>query len=250
MWMDVVDLRDFYASGTGQMARRMIRRRIRELWPDTKGLNVMGLGFATPYLNPFRAEAQRVTAVMPAGQGVLHWPTEGRRLSCLADDALLPLPDLSMDRIVLVHALECSEQVRPMMREVWRVLAGNGRLLVVVPNRRGLWARFERTPLGFGRPYSNGQLTGLLRDCLFTPTRTDAALFAPPSRSRMIRSSSLAIENIGHRWFKGFAGVLMVEATKQLYGVNPEATASRSKSYLPLPQRNRPASNPGVRRQR
>ncbi|MCP5368310.1 MAG: methyltransferase domain-containing protein [Hyphomicrobiales bacterium] len=248
MWMDAVDLRDFYASATGQMARRMVRRRIRDLWPDARGLNVLGLGYATPYLSPFRAEAQRVAAVMPAAQGVLHWPLEGRSLTCLADDADLPLPDLSMDRILLVHALECSEQVRPMMREVWRVLAGNGRLLVVVPNRSGLWARLERTPLGHGRPYSTGQLTRLLRDCLFTPTRTDAALFAPPTTSRMVRSSSLAIENIGHRWFKGFAGVIMVEATKQLYGVNTEAEAKRRKAYLPLPRRNHPAPTPGVRR--
>ena len=66
MWMDVVDLRDFYASDLGQMARRLIRRRIRAAWPDTHGLSVLGLGYAVPFLHPFRAESTRVIAAMPA----------------------------------------------------------------------------------------------------------------------------------------------------------------------------------------
>jgi len=52
MWNDVVDLRDFYRSALGQVARLMIRRRIQAFWPDTRGLRVLGLGFATPYLLP------------------------------------------------------------------------------------------------------------------------------------------------------------------------------------------------------
>ena len=38
-----------------------------------------------------------------------------------------------------------------------------GKLVIVTPNRRGLWARFEHTPFGTGRPFSRGQLTELLR---------------------------------------------------------------------------------------
>ena len=37
MWIDVVDLRDFYASSLGQVARRMIRRQLRTLWPNVTG---------------------------------------------------------------------------------------------------------------------------------------------------------------------------------------------------------------------
>ena len=55
MWTDAVDLRDFYATTLGQVARRMIRRRIRPVWPDVTGLSVLGLGYATPFLQPFRA---------------------------------------------------------------------------------------------------------------------------------------------------------------------------------------------------
>jgi SAM-dependent methyltransferase len=217
MWTDAIDLRDFYASPLGRVARRMIGRRLRELWPDVRGLNILGLGYATPFLGVFRSEAQRVVAAMPAAQGVLHWPSEGAGLTSLVDEVSLPFPDRSMDRILVVHAIECAERTRPMMREVWRVLADGGRVLVVAPNRRGLWARFERTPFGHGRPYSPAQLSRGLREAMFTPYQTSTALYVPPVRSRMVLSSAAAWEQIGRRWFTSFAGVVMVEASKQIY---------------------------------
>ncbi len=122
-----------------------------------------------------------------------------------------------MDRVLLVHALETSEQVGPMLKEVWRVLAGGGRLLIIAPNRRGIWARLDRTPFGSGRPYTMSQLSQLLRDELFTPVATGTALFMPPSRGRMMLRSARAWERVGVRWFPTFAGVVLVEATKQIY---------------------------------
>ncbi len=238
MWTDAVELRDFYATSLGSAARRMIRARIRAHWPDVRGLTVLGLGFATPYLGPFRAEAERVLAAMPAMQGVLRWPAEGDGLTALADEVELPLPDLSMDRVLLVHALECTERVRPMMREIWRVLSDSGRLLVVVPNRRGIWARFERTPFGHGLPYSTGQIRRLLRETMFTPVQSSAALYVPPTRSRMVLSSAPAWEEIGQRWFTAFAGVVMAEATKEIYAGQPQPSARRRRAYVRLAQKS------------
>lgn len=238
MWMDVVDLRDFYSTPLGGMARRMIRRRIRALWPDCKGMKVLGLGYTTPYLGLFKSDAERTLAFMPSSQGVLHWPNESRSLTTLVDESELPLPDLSVDRVLIVHAVECAEQLRNMLREVWRVLSGSGRVLIVVPNRRGVWARMERTPFGMGRPYSPRQLNSLLRDNMFTPLHVDQALFVPPSKSRMIMGSAPAWEKIGHRFFPGFAGVCLIEATKQIYAANPEgAIKAKRRNLVALPQR-------------
>ncbi len=217
MWSDVVDLHEFYASALGQTARRMIRRRLRELWPDTRGQRVLGLGYAAPYLRPFMGEAERVSAMMPAAQGVVHWPPEGPNATALVEEAELPLADLSIDRVLLVHALEHAEQLRPFLREIWRVMAGGGRLLVVVPNRRGLWARVDRTPFGRGHPYSADQLSRLLRDHMFQPLSTRTALYMPPVGWRLWLGSAPAWERLGERWLERFAGVVMIEAGKQLY---------------------------------
>src|SRR5258708_17113921 len=190
MYSDVVDLRDFYATRLGQVAIRRIRRRIRLIWPDLAGMRLLGMGYAVPYLRPFREEAERALAVMPSLQGVLSWPAEGPNVVALAEEAELPFDDSSMDRILLIHAVECSEQVRPLLKEVWRVLTGAGRVLVVVPNRRGIWARLDRTPFGHGHPYTPGQLSPLLRGVIFTPVESASALYIPPARTRvMLRSS-------------------------------------------------------------
>lgn len=234
MWNDVFELRQFYDSPIGQVATRMIRRRIRMIWPDVTGMRVLALGFGTPYLRPLMGEAERAIAVMPAPQGVMHWPAEGPGLVALADETEIPLPDRSIDRVLIVHCLESTEHQRGMMREVWRVMADGGRLLIVAANRRSLWARLERTPFGQGRPYSPGQLTRLVRDTMFMPVQTHAALFVPPFRSRTVLRSALAWEQLGERWFPRFAGVVLVEATKQLYaGTAVHADAHAKRAYAP-----------------
>jgi SAM-dependent methyltransferase len=237
MHSDVVDLRDFYATSLGQVACRMIRRRIRQIWPDLTGMRLLALGYAVPYLRPFREEAERVITVMPALQGVLPWPSEGPNVVALADEGELPFDDSSIHRVLLVHALESSEEVRPLLKEVWRVLSGSGRLLVVVPNRRGIWARLDRTPFGHGHPYTPAQLSLLLREELFTPVQSTTALFIPPARHRMMLGSAPAWERLGERWFTRFAGVAMVEACKQIYA-RPmvKRQTRRQRGYVPLPQ--------------
>jgi len=244
MFLDVVDLRDFYAGRLGRVARQMIGRRVRALWPELKAMRILGLGYATPYLRPYLAEAERVLAVMPAEQGVLPWPREGPNRSALSEEGELPLADFSVDRVLLVHSLEFSEQVRPLLKEIWRVLAGGGRLIVVVPNRRGIWARIENTPFGQGSPFTPGQLTHLLREEGFTPERNAAALFVPPTISRFMVRSASVWERLGERWFTTFGGVVLVEATKQIYGARPLAERAKKKSrrvYLPIPGTPSPA---------
>src|SRR5205807_2095536 len=108
MSIDVVDLRDFYSNRLGAVARHFVGRGVRKRWADTRGLRVLGIGYATPYLGLFREEAERTLAFMPAAQGVVKWPTAKPALSALVDDLELPLPDAAVDHVLLVHALEMS----------------------------------------------------------------------------------------------------------------------------------------------
>lgn len=247
MPMDVIDLRDFYGRRLGRVARQHIGRRIHAVWPDVTGLNVLGLGFATPYLGPFKARAQRVVGLMPARQGVLHWPSEGKCLTGLVDERELPLDDESMDRVLVVHGLEASEALRVMLRQIWRVLAPGGRVIIVVPNRRGLWARREATPFGHGQPFSRGQLTQLLRESMFSPSGWEVALFAPPFDWRPLLRSAGAWERVGHMLWPRFSGVILVEATKQIYAATPspvtQKVAQRVRALAPLPVPARSASS-------
>jgi SAM-dependent methyltransferase len=218
---DVVDLRSFYAQSLGVAARRFIGRGIRTRFADVRGMSVAGIGYAPPYLGLFREEAERCLAFMPAVQGVLKWPSDRPSLVALVDELELPLPDSAVDRVLLVHALEMAHDPGALLREVWRVLAAGGRLLAVVPNRRGLWARMDTTPFGHGRPYSRAQINQLLRDTWFTPIGWSEALYVPPIPRRWFLRSAVAWERTGATLSAPFAGVHIVEATKQVYRAIP-----------------------------
>lgn len=217
MTLDVVDLRQFYAQPLGTVARRFVGRGVRARWPDLRGMRVAGIGYATPYLGLFREEAERCLAFMPAAQGVMKWPSARPTLAALVEDTELPLADAAVDRVILVHALEMSQDPIGLLREVWRVLAAGGRLLAVVPNRRGLWARMDTTPFGHGRPYSRSQITALLREAWFTPTAWSEALYVPPIPRNWFLRSAVAWEGTGSAVSAPFAGVHIVEAMKQVY---------------------------------
>ncbi|MGZ8300974.1 MAG: methyltransferase domain-containing protein [Rhodoplanes sp.] len=227
MSLDVVDLRNFYAQQLGTLARRFIGLGIRARWPDTHGQRVVGLGYATPYLGLFREEAERCLAFMPAGQGVIKWPTARPALAALVEEYDLPLLDLSVDRVILVHALEMSDDAPSLLREIWRVLAPGGRLLLVIPNRRGLWARMDTTPFGYGRPYSRSQILHLLRETSFTPTSWGEALYMPPIPRGWLIRLAVAWERTGRTISAPFAGVHIVEAMKQVYRAIPARREKR-----------------------
>jgi SAM-dependent methyltransferase len=232
MQLDVADLRDFYATPLGQVARRLLAQRIRARWRGVSGSTLVGLGFTTPYIGVFRGEAARLGALMPSGQGALVWPKSGGILSALVDEDRLPLADNSVDRLLVAHCLEVAERVRPLLREMWRVLAPEGRLLIIVPNRRGVWARLDTTPFGHGQPYSRSQLESLLRQSLFTPLDWGSALHLPPFHRRMLLRSALAWERVGSRAWPGFAGVLIVEARKETMA--PIGTAAKARAMREL----------------
>ncbi len=169
MSIDVLDLRSFYATPLGAVAQRFIGASISRRWSSCVGQSVLGVGYATPYLDTLRKDTVRTLAFMPAEQGVVNWPATGLSASALVDVTALPLPDSCMDRVLIVHALEMADQPYDFLSEVWRVLAPGGRMILVAPNRAGVWARVDSTPFGHGQPYSGSQLRSLLRDALFSP---------------------------------------------------------------------------------
>jgi len=236
MQLDVVDLRDFYDRPLGVIVRRLLVQRIRTRWRGVHGLQVVGLGYAVPYIGVFRGEASRLAALMPASQGALVWPATGPVSTALVDEAMLPLADASIDRLIGVHCLETAERAGPLLREMWRVLAPEGRLLLVVPNRRGVWARLDTTPFGHGRPYSRAQLERLLTDALFTPVEWASALHMPPIDRQWLVRWATAFERAGARLWPNFAGVIIVEARKELMGAVPAAGRARRATRLATAQ--------------
>ncbi|HET9160607.1 MAG TPA: methyltransferase domain-containing protein [Caulobacteraceae bacterium] len=234
MRRDVLELRQFYATPLGAAAREMIGRKIAEAWGDPRGLDFLGVGYATPYLEMHGATARRTVAVMPAAQGVEVWPAEGRNLACLAHETALPFANALFDRVLLIHALEESDNPAALLEESWRVLAPSGRMIVVVASRRGLWSNAEATPFGHGRPYTRGQLESLVREAELEPVAWTRALYAPPIRW-MVRWAE-GFEQIGAWLWPMFSGVILMEAVKQTFAVKPRGSKVAARVFRPVLQ--------------
>lgn len=232
--MDVVALREFYSSRLGQATEASVTASISTMWQHSQGERFMGLGYPVPWLDRFSGDCERTICLMPASQGALQWPSSDHITTGLTYDDELPLRDASIDRILMVHFLEHAENADECMAEAFRVLSPGGVLMIVVPNRSGLWARFEHTPFGTGKPYSKRQLNRLLRANKFTPdVWSDALHFAPSSRDFMLKFRR-GIERFGRKLVPAFAGAICVSASKQLYQGIPVTTRAKRRVAVPV----------------
>ncbi|GAA6181400.1 MULTISPECIES: class I SAM-dependent methyltransferase [unclassified Shimia] len=229
MHLDVQDLRNFYYRSTlGRAAQKAVRDQMLELWPEAKGLTVAGFGFAVPLLRPYLPEARRVVGLMPGPQGVMPWPAGMANVSVLCEETLWPLETGHVDRLVMMHGLETSDRPSDVLQEAHRVLGPGGRALFVVPHRSGMWSRSDKTPFGFGRPYSAGQLEAQLRQHGFMPERQRATLYQPPSHKRFWRKTGVLLEGFGKTVSPVLAGgVLIVEASKRVHAAKGPGVHAR-----------------------
>lgn len=241
MRRDVLDLRAFYATPLGGAVRDLVARKIGETWQDCRDLDVLGLGYATPYLPAFLPRARRAVAAMPGAQGVETWPAGDANLACLAEEAALPFPNALFDRVLVIHGLEESDDPAACLEEVKRVLSPAGRVIVAVASRRGLWAGSEATPFGYGRPFTRTQLEVAVRDAGLEPTAWSRALYLPPLP--ILAGYAEAFEQVGSRLFPPMAGLILLEAVKQTFAVKPRG--ARAPAFAPGRLRPQPVGAAG-----
>lgn len=215
MRTDILEFHEFYSTPLGLMARDIIAARLSEAWGTAPRLSLAGFGYANPYLDPF-SEATRRLVLSPGAQGAMRWPAEGANSAALVASRHWPLPDASLDRVLVAHGLEEAPAPHRLMREIWRVLADDGRVIIIASHRRGAWSVIDSTPFAAGRPYLKHQLNALLQATMFRATAWSSALFFPPFQMRFLLRAAGAWERAGARVWPGFGGVLMVEATKEM----------------------------------
>lgn len=231
MRQGVLQLREFYASPLGRAARTMVSRKVNEAWETAQGLDVLALGYATPFLDSISRGARRAVAAMPAAQGVEAWPIGERNLACLAEETSLPFQPALFDRVLAVHALEEADNPLALLREVFRVMAPSGRAILVVTARHGLWADAEATPFGQGRPYSRHQLETLVREADLEPVGWTRALYAPPFG--WAARWAEGFEHAGALLWPPFAGLILLEVVKQTFAVRPRGQKVRARAPAP-----------------
>lgn len=213
MFRTVYDFAEFYKQPMGQMVHSVLSKRLTAWLGDCKAQRVIGIGYAHPYLESIRETSERALSIIPARLGAEAWHGQ----IVLAEESELPLETNSVDRVILIHSLEYAEILSSNLNEIWRVLKGNGRLIIITPNRMGFWARAVWSPFGHGSPATIDQLRYHMKEHKFIVERQGGALYTPPLRTRWILSASNTFEKFGAYLCPALAGVYMIEASKQIY---------------------------------
>ncbi|BCK77530.1 methyltransferase [Acetobacter aceti NRIC 0242] len=216
----------FYDTSAGAGVVRLLARRLTARWPDLRGLNLLGLGYTAPFLSEWRDQSALTVAAHlgTVPDTMLH----RHEADCVVSCSHLPFPDLSFDRILMVHALETAPSGRELLRSVWKVLRDNGKLILIVPNRRGLWALSDTTPYGQGTPYSQRQVRRLLQEGMFHVETCETALYPPLFPLLRSPRLSTAIERAGETVLPACGGVVILEAVKNLWGGVPLTVGKRT----------------------
>ncbi len=201
MFTDRVDARAFYESEIGQAAQELLRKHASKLCPLTAGEKVLPLGSAS---------------LLQDWQDPITARIDPESFSSIVDSRGKPLADASLD---LVAALHTDADIDLMLREIWRVLKGEGRLLLIVPKLNGAWAQNAATPFAQETAYTARQIAELMRKHFFFVRSLERALYAPPSWCAANRNIARELEIIAP-WLmlRQGGGVLIVEAQKRICG--------------------------------
>ena len=218
MRQDAVTLQRFYATPLGLAAARVLSGKLTDLWGEANGLSMLGLGYALPVLEAFGDKPRSCIAAIPSDHGPVRWDPTGRGNATVSiGDLRLPFGDGTFDRVIVLHGLEETGDPRAYLREIWRVTAPEGRIVLAAANRAGLWSRATRTPFGQGRPWTRAQLMNLLSIGLFQVTASSSALYLPPLQTGIITSGAEGWDALGRFIAPGLGGVVLLEAVKRLY---------------------------------
>ncbi|MEM8616380.1 MAG: methyltransferase domain-containing protein, partial [Pseudomonadota bacterium] len=192
MRQSAATLNAFYASRLGRAAARQVNQRLMDLWGPCSGQTILGVGYTQTVLPLWETQAARCVGAIPEGIGASRLDGARGQVMCLTPEHRLPFHDQQFTRIVLLHALEEADQPRSLLREAWRVLAPEGRIVVAVANRKSFWSVTEAQAFGHGRPWTRRQLIAFLNDSLFQVTASTTAVHMPPINWRLITAAANA----------------------------------------------------------
>ncbi|MDD3029629.1 MAG: hypothetical protein PHS57_05050 [Alphaproteobacteria bacterium] len=214
------DYKAFYQSALGLAVLGVLRSCVRKLWGAWGGADerrlFLGCGaFVDPRQNGFCGQLTSVA---------------DETFSCFVGENKKPLSDGGFDRLLALHALDDALNLEAFAREAWRVLKGEGQLLLIVPRQGSAWAEKDGSPFADEPAFTKAWLRQVFRAQGFSSIRIHRALYAAP-RTRgqnafLFRMEARFPVLLG---FGGGGGVFIVEARKTLFGAIPCAKRSSSK---------------------
>jgi SAM-dependent methyltransferase len=139
----------------------------------------------------------------------------------------LPIAEDSIDVIVLPHILEYSKDAHKLLREMDRVLIGDGRVVIIGINPLSLWGVWHLFLCWWGNMPWSGRLISIpkIKDWLslldFEVKKTKCFFFLPPIGNEKFLKKLIPLERLGRYCWPILGGLYVVVAKKRVVPLNP-----------------------------
>jgi len=222
----------WYRTPLGRLLREAERSALTQCLSRVYGYRLLQIG-------GFGARTVQELAGVSAHWVIDRPGTSGADVHAKPED--LPFCSGTMDVVVIVHALEFSDQPHRLLREAERVLAPEGHLLVLGFNPVSLWGagrlwgRLRQSgPPWAGHYFTRRRIADWLTLLGLEIVRRENAFHRPPLVSAGLQQRLRWVEAIGERLGAPPGAVNITVAQKHVVGVTPvRAIWRRAKEAVP-----------------
>jgi len=216
MTCTVKKLCDFYKTPLGDVVQVYINDIVKKFIPEnTKNQFILGIGYATPYFTEKLTHSNTVLSFTFDKMGGITWPNTSCSHTAIVHEDHIPLANKSVDRLIVVHALECCQSDEGLLKEINRIIALDGEVLIVFPNKAGVWSHTSHSPFAHGKHYTMSQLHDMLLKSGLHVESEERFLYFPPTQSLYTQSFFAPVEMMGSYFLPYFSGLNAITAKKR-----------------------------------
>ncbi|WP_417580468.1 class I SAM-dependent methyltransferase [Nitrincola sp.] len=239
-------LKDWFASPLGQEIAACERQMADQLIHTAFGYHLVQIGYDA---------SVKLYEPSPVSHKVMLCPRMSLGMdehTIIAQPHELPLPDSTMDVVILHHTLDFADQPHQVLREASRVLRPGGHMLIVSFNPTSFWGICRRSKRGARVPwvahgFSHWRLNDWVRLLDLTELKSVSAFHRPPLENERWRKRMGFLEKWVSR-FPTYSGVvLMMLIRKDVAGVTPLKPAWKTRKLIPFPVAEPSARNKTAR---
>lgn len=209
------------------------RARVNQLLTDLLGYHIVQLGCLK--------EDSYIKSSRISHKVILKFENDGDD-ECLCDlvgdEDTLAIASDCMDVIFMPHVLEFASNPHRLLREVGRVLIGDGHVVIIGFSPWSLWGlwrvflAWRDLPPWCGHFYGMSRLKDWLSLLDFELVHVERFFFRPPIKNSRVMSRLAFLEKLGKYCWSYFGGAYIIVAKKRVIPLTPVKIRWRDKRHM------------------
>ncbi len=215
-------LSSWLASPLGRRVIQLEQEQLEEVLPNLFGYHILQYGY--PATTNFLSASKIVDKTILF---LDNTEIDSNLKAIYTSAEELPIATDCIDVVVLPHILEYSKDAHKLLREMERVMIGDGHIVIIGINPLSFWGLWHLFLCWWDKMPWSGRLISLhrLKDWLsllnFEVKKTTHFFFSPPLKNEKLLKKCLPLERLGRYCWPFFGGLYIVVAQKRTIPLNP-----------------------------